>query len=366
MLSNLLFAFWPNTDALSFGCSKLFQILLPLGVFMVIQELPGFRSFVLRLLARLSSSGDTQRAEAVFNMLVGFASWKIGCDFGFLIVNRAAAPWSIAFTFAGLIPYAILQYVVYYLLGSKMLVQGRLNPFDERPTPAPTQPRRAWQRFIAKFFHEDGNATSDDVPLRKVALKPLVDYGSILITWPLYNVGLLFLQSGELNFAPFVRFNFLSIFAFYVVNVFGYILGYNFGEWAYRQYRRWRDRISAASAATTEAAQVNPWQAFCQRHGLSGHWLVSSVCGVMAVVLIEPYLAGAIFAASDRVQHAWFYAFGHIEGAAVEQVLAAADDTVGPVPAAETLIASFPDEWVALQLDGPRIADARDFIEFSP
>jgi len=364
MLSNLVFAFWPSTDALSFGCSKLFQILLPLGVFVAIQELPGFRSLVRRLLARLCPAVEPQRAEAIFNMLVGFASWKIGCDFGFLIVNRAAAPWSIAFTFAGLVPYAILQYLVYYLLGSKMLIQGKINPFDDRPPEPAPKPRRWWQRFIAKFCHEDGNATTDDVPLRKVALKPLVDYGSILITWPLYNVGLLFLQSGELNFAPFVRFNFLSIFAFYVVNVFGYILGYNLGEWLYQQYCRLRDRFRVA--ATVPQPQTH-LRAFCQRHGLNGHWFVSSVFGVIAVILIEPYLAGAIFAASDRIQHAWFYAFGRVEGAPVAQVLAATGKAGSSnLPNAEALIAGFPQEWVALQLDGPRIADARDFIESSP
>ena len=361
MLSNFAFVFWPSTDALSFGCSKLFQILLPLLVFVAIKELPGVRPLVRRLLAPLSPNGETQRAEAIFNMLVGFASWKIGCDLGYLIVNRAAAPWSIAFTFAGLVPYAILQYVVYYLLGSKMLIQGRLNPFDNRPLEPAAQPRQWWQRFIAKFCHEDGNATTDDVPLRKVALKPLVDYGSILLTWPLYNVGLLFLQSGELNFAPFVRFNFLSIFAFYVVNVFGYILGYNLGEWLYKQFRRYRDR----QAARVEAAPT-PLQSFYQRHGLSGHWLVSSACGVMAVILVEPYLAGAIFSASDRIQHAWFYAFGRVEGAPVAQVLAAASEANDDLPNAESLIAGFPGEWVALQLDGPRIADARDFIESYP
>ncbi|MEO0947594.1 MAG: hypothetical protein AAFY11_05515, partial [Cyanobacteria bacterium J06641_5] len=94
---------------------------------------------------------------------------------------------------------------------------------------------------------------------------------------------------------------------------------------------------------------------------------VSSVCGVVAVILIEPYLAGAIFATSDRIQHAWFYAFGRVEGASVAQVLAATGEVgTSNLPNAEALIAGFPQEWVALQLDGPRIADARDFIESSP
>lgn len=360
MSLNLALVSLPSTEALSFGCSKLFQILLPLGTYVVIQEIPGARAAVRSLLARLSRNDDTQRSEAVFDMLVGFISWKIGCDLGFLLVNTAAAPWSIAFTFAGLIPYAILQYCIYYLVGTKMLVQGRLNPFDESPTPPLPAERRWWQRAIAKFCHEDGNVTSDRVPLRKVFLKPLVDYGSILLTWPLYNVSLLFVQSGEINFAPIVRFNFLAIFAFYVVNVFGYILGYNFGEWLHRQLAPLRGPLTAVGGRTR-------WQwlqSFRQRYGLTGRWLVATTCGVVAVVAIEPHLAGVIFQLSDRLQHAWFYNFGRVDSVRVAQVQVAVGQRDGEaVPATESLIASFPQQWIAMQLDGPRIADARDFME---
>ncbi len=358
-LTFLLGSFWPSTDALSFGCSKLFQILLPLVTYIALQEIPGLRSAVRQLLARLSRDGSIERGEAVFNMLIGFASWKIGCDLGFLLVNTAAAPWSIAFTFAGLIPYAILQYAIYYLLGSKMLIQGRLNPFDESPLP-PLPERHWWQRAIAKFCHEDGNATSDCVPLRKVALKPLVDYGSILLTWPLYNVSLLFLQSGEVNFSPLVRFNFLAIFAFYVVNVFGYILGYNLGEWLHGQSTRW-----GSADGISRPSQPKWLQAFRQRYGLTGRWVVSTACGIAAVVVVEPYLAGAIFNLSDRVQHAWFYTFGCVNDAQVAQVRAASGrPQVASAPLPAALIEEFPQQWVDMQLDGPRIADARDFIEF--
>jgi hypothetical protein len=167
-------------------------------------------------------------------MFVGFIAWKIGCDFGFLIVNTSSVPWSLAFSVAGLIPYAVTMYVVYYLIGQKMIIQGQFNPFAERYVPPKVKGRPSiWKQFLSKFFHESMNATSANVPLRQVFIKPAIDYGAILISWPIYNIALLFSQSGEVTLDPLLNFTFLSVFVFYVVNVLGFIVGFNLGEFIY-------------------------------------------------------------------------------------------------------------------------------------
>ena len=224
----------PGTEALSFGSSKLFQIITPLLAYMVLQEIPAVRNLFPRFVRFLNAEADVDRWEFIFKMLIGFITWKIGCDFGFLIINTGAAPWSIAFTLAGLIPYGIVMYVVYYLIGQKMIIQGQLNPFKEKYNPPKLNGRPSiTKQFTSKFFHESMNATSANVPLRQVYIKPFLDYGAIIVSWPFYNVILLYSQSGEINFAPYTQFTFLSIFVFYVVNVGGFILGFNLGELIY-------------------------------------------------------------------------------------------------------------------------------------
>ena len=238
----------PSTEALSFGGSKLFQILTPLLAYMILQEVPGLQDVFPNFVRRLNPKADVDRWNSIFRMLIGFISWKIGCDFGFLIVNTGAAPWSIAFTIAGLIPYGIGMYIVYYLFGQKILIQGQLNPFKEEYNPPRISGKPLpLKQFTSKFFHESMNATSANVPLRQVFVKPLIDYGAILITWPLYNIALLFSQSGEINFAPMIHFTFLSILVFYIVNVSGFILGFNLGEFIYFRIHDWVESIKIKS-----------------------------------------------------------------------------------------------------------------------
>ncbi len=254
----------PSTEALSFGGSKLFQIITPLLFYMILQEIPGFSRVLPSLIQWINRQTNIKRWDNIFRMLLGFTAWKIGCDFGFLIVNTGAAPWSIAFTFAGLIPYALGMYVVYYLIGTKIIIQGQLNPFQERYVPPKSKGRPSVVRqFLSKFFHESLNTTSANVPLRQVLIKPLIDYGAILITWPLYNVALLFSQSGEINFAPMIYFNFVSILVFYIVNVMGFILGFNLGEFIYFRIHFLIESIKVNSRKILQAKKVKDlWTMF--------------------------------------------------------------------------------------------------------
>lgn len=360
----------PGTAQISYGSSKLFQILMPLLAYMMLQELPGLRSLTRRIIKIFKPQDDPANYDYLVNMLLGFFSWKIGCDLGFLIITTSAAPWSIAFTVAGLIPYTLTQYFLYYLIGHKMILQGNINPFkggfvvrkiNTRPSPV--------KQLVSKFLHEDMNVTSANVPLRQVLLKPFVDYGGLITSWPLYNVGLIFFQSGEVTLAPMVHFMFLKIFVFYVVNVLGYILGFNLGEfiyfriiylseWVKKQVRSWeflwnrvgqifdtfyrRFDLTALSIEAFKARVFPPIQSFLGQYGINTRWVMSAGMGVMVVILVEPSLAGAIFATADRIQHLLFYTFGHVDQHHMQQFLSASSSVELPNP--DSLIQQFPDQ----------------------
>lgn len=451
----------PGTEALSFGSSKVFQIITPLLAYMVLQEIPAVRNLFPRFVRFLNAEADVGRWEFIFKMLVGFITWKIGCDFGFLIVDTGSAPWSIAFTLAGLIPYAIVMYVVYYLIGQKMIIQGQLNPFKEKYVPPKLNGRPSiLKQFTSKFFHESMNATSANVPLRQVCLKPFLDYGGIIVSWPFYNVVLLYSQSGEINFAPYTQFTFLSIFVFYVVNVGGFILGFNLGELIYfrlhyvlesfktagRQLQlrqkikqlwiifdengdgsisedefRKATRILGQDPTNAELSSLMEnmdldrsgsiefdefksiltarqderrvklllgeadkqsevkglkkigsmialqWQliknntfyirlqGFLSRYGLSNRWLLSGGLGIIAIVLLEPVIAGKIFSFADNLQHNYFYQFGQLDQTHLAQVAPTQESTA--LPSVEGLTMTVPDQLAALNSQSIDIAD---------
>lgn len=358
----------PSSTALSFGGSKLFQVLMPLFTYILLQEIVGLKAGLIWIIHRIRPQLPTDSAENLINMFVGFMSWKIGCDFGFLIIATGAAPWSIAFTFAGLIPYAFTQYILYYLIGQKMLIEGHLNPFKQEFVARSVRERPPlWKLFFSKFFHESMNSTSAHVPLRQVTLKPFLDYGCILLTWPLYNVGLIFSQSGELNFAPIVHFTFLSIFTFYVVNVLGYILGYNLGEFLYfqcifglewiqskiRQYQRQNRSLSETIEMNLlpgisdgfvpryriPRTLTQPLYDFLMRYGLTFRWFLSTSFGVLSVITIEPSLSSFIFSNADQIQQFLFHHFGSLDAFHVQQILSASQ--AADLPAIDSLTQYF-------------------------
>jgi hypothetical protein len=363
----------PGTTEISYGSSKLFQILMPLMAYILLQEIPGLRPLTHRVVRFFRPQANPGQCDHLVNMLLGFFSWKIGCDLGFLLISTSAAPWSIAFTVSGLIPYTIAQYFIYYLIGHKIILQGKTNPFKDDFEVKQIRERPAiWKQFISKFFHENMNVTSAHVPLRQVFLKPFVDYGGLITSWPLYNVGLLFFQSGEVNFAPMVHFIFLNIFVFYVVNVMGYILGYNLGEFIYfrvihlLEWLKKQMRLSQLFSQKNALKQVfesqrNPLirqtetlnatvlpqvQTTLNRYGINPRWLLSATMGVIFVILLEPNLAGSIFSTADRIQHLLFYSLGHLDTDHLQQFLSAS--AAGELPAPDLLIDQFSDQLNSL------------------
>jgi len=365
----MLVGFLPDSAAISFGASKLFQILVPLVAYIVLREFL-LRPTHLRKLAQLISPNRSPEIHTYWlSLVLGFMSWKVGCDLGFLIVATGVAPWDRAFTWAGLIPYTMVQYLVYYLVGQKILIQGQINPFREVYTARqiPRRPSR-WRQFFSKYFHESMNATSYNVPLRQVVLKPAIDYGSIVLSWSIYNSGLLFLQTGEVNFAPLIHFTFLQIFAFYIVNVFGFILGFNVGEilfntgiellealegWGRR--RKWLASPDDQALTTVGARlqyrwkefhQTNLWQthAFLNRYGISPRWAVTALFGVLFVIYLEPSLARATFSVSGGGEAWWFFHVTPFDYGHAEQALSAAH-LGAKIDPSQGLLENFPSQW---------------------
>lgn len=506
-----------DAKAFSFGVSKLYQIIVPLGVFALFQELPQRQKLirrVVRLVQRFQPSASPEKYEYLIGLTLGFISWKIGCDLGFMLISQGIPnwKWERAFTWGGLIPYTVLQYVFYYLIGQKIIILGQLNPFKEGgdSDSDKTAGGSSWKQFLAnrfprytdlyyfpgktsvkytgrpspwemrsaKFLHESMNATSYSVPLRQVVLKPFVDYGGIIISWSFYNVGLLFVQSGEFNISPLIYFNFLEIFAFYVVNVYGYILGYNVGEFLYLRIldlgeffeswdqepqkpkvletcntfplfltsflrstayhglltavKSWEGVLMSIDQFSTllgygrspnevtknevtkvissphslrvltwakairqplvislsvgdvsqifryyagrfllypfsksalyqllmgvgrrwelfQSARLWAFYPFLERYGISMRWFVSCLCGLVAIVMLEPNFAGAIFSTSASIQHSLYNRYGQFDSVLAQQIVH--KSTVSAAPPSQMLLDNFPAKWGALYFE---------------
>lgn len=375
-----------NSMGIRYGASKLFQIVIPLATYLLVRDL-----LVERILLRpavreklLQQLPDGPRWQAirkhlpmVFEQTIGFVSWKIGCDLGFFLIVTGLGPWQRAFTWSGLIPYTIIQYLIYYLLGRKMLIEGQLNPFSSKPVSSPSVERpNRWQRIASKYLHEDLNATSEDIPMRQVLLKPLVDYVGLVLSWSMYTVGIFFAQSAEFNLAPLVHFAFFQMLTFYLVNTYGYIIGFNIGEWVHfrlswleEQYSAWA-RAQAAASVKKQSGNVSQqlyrlvkvleeyWRELkyrflwrltpvTDRYGLNRRWLLSAIGGVYCVVLVAPSWSGWMLNMGDQLNRAWFSAFGHLDQVQLAQVSTPPVRTAH-LPDSGEIIVGFPAFWQAL------------------
>lgn len=377
-----------NSMGLRYGMSKLCQILIPLLGYILIRDLL-IQGFLLRqpavqaLLQRLQNTQTFQRWQGdlpqFFDQTLGLMAWKIGCDLGFFLIVDALGPWERAFTWSGLLPYTLIQYFFYYLVGRRMLIEGALNPFQPRPTTLPPVQRpNLSHRLLSKYLHEDVNVTSEHIPLRQVFLKPVVDYGGLVASWSFYTVGIFYSQSGEMTLAPVIHFGFFQMLTFYLVNTYGYILGYNLGELLYlrlseldEQVSQWRrsqaqilprsdkdlrsqvfwsvnDRLSSLREQfqTLKYTQLQPVFAFFDRYGLNLRWLLSASGGVFCVILVAPSWSHTLLDLGKSADHVLFQVAGHINSNQVEQV----EQAIHPValPASEQVITGFPEAWAAL------------------
>ncbi|NEQ52955.1 MAG: hypothetical protein F6K11_22915 [Leptolyngbya sp. SIO3F4] len=376
-----------NSMGVRYGASKLFQILIPLASYLLVRDLlierillrPAIRE---KLLKKLPAGPRWQSIRknfpTIFEQTIGFAAWKIGCDLGFFLIVTGLGPWQRAFTWSGLLPYTVIQYFVYYLLGRKMLIEGQLNPFGSKSAPQPAAERPpGWQRIASKYLHEDLNATSEDIPMRQVLLKPLVDYVGLILSWSMYTVGIFFAQSKELNLAPLVHFAFFQMLTFYLVNTYGYIIGFNIGEWIHfrlswleEQYSAWARQQSVDLAQHENPVNASQyiyrlidaldgyWRELkyrflwrltpvTERYGLNRRWLLSAIGGVYCVVLVAPSWSGWMLSMGTQVNRAWFSAFGHLNQVQLAQVSTPPVQTAH-LPDSGEIIVGFPAFWQAL------------------
>lgn len=394
----LLALFSINSMGVRYGMSKLCQILIPLLGYILIRDLL-IQGFLLRqpavqsLVQRLQKTKTFQRWQGdlpqFFDQTLGLMAWKIGCDLGFFLIVDALGPWERAFTWSGLLPYTLIQYFLYYLVGRRMLIEGALNPFQPRPTTLPPSQRPSLtQRLLSKYLHEDVNVTSEHIPLRQVFLKPVVDYGGLVASWSFYTVGIFYSQSGQMTLAPVIHFGFFQMLTFYLVNTYGYILGYNLGELLYlrlaeldEQVSQWgrqqaqvlprsakdlrsqvfwsvRDRITnlREQFQTLKYTQLQPVFQFLDRYGLNLRWLLSASGGVFCVILVAPSWSHTMLNLGKSADHLFFQIAGQVNSHQVEQV----SQAIRPLalPPSSDLLTGFPESWAALyQEDLPTAED---------
>jgi len=376
-----------------YGASKLFQILVPLTSYMVLRDIL-LKKVVLRkaVVAKINQilpdnpffNQFRRDLPTIFDQTVGFLSWKVGCDLGFFLIVTSLGPWQRAFTWSGLLPYTIAQYFVYFLIGRRMLVDGKLNPFSTNvEQPVNPKPRPWWKQLLSKYLHEDLNVTNEHVPLRQVFLKPFVDYGGLVLSWSLYNVGIFFFQSGELNWAPVIQFTFFQMLTFYLVNTYGYIIGYNVGEWVEtgvsaleERFSRWKRQQAKPShqpnlfqrwiyqvseffrLSVQEIKYAYLWQIqqFFGQYGIGRKWILTTVGGVFSVILIAPPWSDVMLKMGNQVSELWFDQLGEVDEVQLVQVKPSMSDPLN-LPNSETVISQFPEFWQAHYLQDTQMGN---------
>jgi len=384
-----------NSMGLRYGASKLFQILMPLLFYIVIRDF-----LIFGILARQpwiqhwiqvgSKKNWFQNLIADFPQLLertlGFMAWKIGCDLGFFLIVTGLGPWSRAFTWAGLIPYTLVQYVFYYWLGRRVIIGGESIAFWKKSETKtmPIHRPAPWTGWVSKYLHEDMNVTSETIPLRQVFLKPIVDYWGLVLSWSLYTIGMFFSQSGEINWLPLVQFSFFQMLTFYLVNTYGYILGFNLGELVYLRISELQEiwfKVKRQQSVGQSSGQVSGIESFevsksesngsilqksffgldqfawfdgiratIDRYGLTGRWLLSASGGVVCIMILAPTFASLMLSLGHTLENRWFQYRGEMNEGQTLQVEQAIVSNRS-LPNAQKVINQFPQLWEQLYLN---------------
>ncbi len=303
--------------------SKAFQVILPILLFVGFRALPWRKRIFEACLRRFHPGAKGEQREEWLGVyerrvarLMGFLAWKIGCDLGFfLIVGQS---WLRALTPAGLVPYVIVQYLLYRLLGQKMMLGGMWNPFGVERYQVPSlQRRQPGKHLLSKFLHENLNSTSVHVPLRRVMLKPFADYAAIIVAWSAYTMGIFFVQSGEINWHPLTDFPHAQMLAIYLGGIFAFIIGFNLGEMAISAagpslgWAFFHARLGTTGQSWMRALR---WRLrpLVERGGLSLRWIVSATSGILMVALLTFILKDWVVHLTDNVTRIAFEHYGEL------------------------------------------------------
>ncbi|MBD2251483.1 hypothetical protein [Nostoc parmelioides] len=336
------FPFSVNSYSISYGLSKLGQILLPLCGYIISQELI-FRKNIHHHTQSLNY--QTMILEKRFERVLGFMTWKIGCDLGFFLVSNYQGGWLRAFTFAGLIPYTIIQYFIYRLIYEKIFLGRILKLYIEKETLNLLVKRiHPIKKILSKYLHQELNTTSDAIPIPKLILKPFIDYASIVISWSFYTMGILFFQSGEINFSPFIYFPFGLMLSFYLGESFAYILGFNLSELIYLyllsienqliilsekfkvisiRLGRYDRNLYKFPSYWRELQYILNWRMrlFLDKYNLNARWAFSSVGGVIFTTLVTAIFVDVVTNFIENLYILFFQFAGQMNEIQVQQML---------------------------------------------
>jgi hypothetical protein len=208
------------------GLAKFMQILLPQLAFLVTSAILTPR--LLLPLARKISPGRTTESQLSkaagwiegFQRLQGFFIWKLACDLGFFLIVTQYGSWLRAFTLSGLVTYTLFQFLVYYIIGQKLILASLVKPqHSNRPKRIRTT---WWKNLGSKLLYEEMGVTISQVTGRMVIAKMLVDYGAMWITWSAYTVGFFLFANGGLGIASFHFFPHVTMSSLYLSVYLGY------------------------------------------------------------------------------------------------------------------------------------------------
>jgi len=209
------------------GVAKFMQILLPQLAFIITSSI--LTPQRLMPISRKISPGRTRMSQLAkaqewvngFQRLQGFFIWKLACDLGFFIIVTEYGGWLRAFTFSGLFAYTFLQFVVYYLIGQKLILA---NLARRQLLNKPKNIRTTWWKNIgSKLFYEEMGVTISQVSGSMVIAKMLVDYGAMWITWSAYTTSFfLFADAGYESLQTLTFFPHVTMTSLYFSIYLGY------------------------------------------------------------------------------------------------------------------------------------------------
>lgn len=152
--------------------------------------------------------------------------------------------------------------------------------------------------------------------MRRVALKPLVDYTAVVVAWSAYTMGIFWVQSGEINFQLLIHFPHTTMIGMYVGGVLSFIFGFNLALFLTRNLRiriiRYLERKRLEHRRNPRQTPLWPralhWrlQPHFRRYGFSIRWLSCVGSGILMVALLTPWFFNEVQWIAHRLELAQF------------------------------------------------------------
>ena len=255
-------------------------------------------SLVFQLLFPLASglllSAVWKTPNSLVRLLLGFVSWKIGCDFGFFLMTPSASVWE-AFNPGGLAAYTIVQFTAFFVLGEWLIRDGLIrrcfaaDSTDRKPPRRWSEPLR---RLCSKYFYEHEDGLSPAAPWRNILCKPLIVLLSAFAAWPAYDWGAAWWNARPLPLnAAYQQFSYGLLTVFVFGGYFGRILAYNLGEQLTALLRRLAPGCSFQLLG--KGFQNSAMGQFLRRRRLGKQFLFNRLCGIAMIAALLPLLAAS-------------------------------------------------------------------------